>query len=112
MDSNTPDAISRFRTETLRIYSVFEIHLSGRYTGISREYLVGSGLGRYSIADIGAWPWVRSWKYAQLTTDEMAQFPCLLQWIDRIAARPAVQRGISDIYDSEENPALRVSTKN
>ncbi|KAL5327138.1 hypothetical protein ACEPPN_004830 [Leptodophora sp. 'Broadleaf-Isolate-01'] len=106
-----PYAISRFRSETLRVYNVFEIRLSGRYTGTSREYLVGPGTGRYSIADIGAWPWIRSWRYAQFTVEEMAQFPYLLQWIDRIAARPAVQRGISDFYDSEENPALRVSTK-
>ncbi|KAG4429821.1 hypothetical protein IFR05_014692 [Cadophora sp. M221] len=51
-----PYAISRFRSKTLRVYNVFETRLSGRYTGISREYLVGSGKGRYSIADIGAWP--------------------------------------------------------
>lgn len=106
-----PYVISRFRTETLRIYNVLELRLSGRYSGVSREYLAGIGKGKYTIADMGAWPYIRSWKYAGFTDEEMAQFPHLLQWIARIAVRPAVQRGISDFYDSEENPALRVSTK-
>lgn len=90
---------------------MLELRLSGHYTGLPREYLVGTGKGKYGIADIGTWPWVRSWKYAGFTEEGMAQFTYLLQWIDRIATRPAVQRGISDFYDSEENTALRVSTK-
>ncbi|KAM3064919.1 hypothetical protein ACMFMG_011254 [Clarireedia jacksonii] len=98
-------------TETLRIYDVLEARLSGRWTGVPREYLAGTGKGKYSIADIGAWPWVRSWRSAQFADEDMADFPCLLQWIARIAERPAVQRGISSFYDSEENSALRVSTK-
>jgi glutathione S-transferase len=104
------DAISRFRTETLRIYDVLEARLSGRWTGVPREYLAGIGKGKYSIADIGTWPWVRSWRSAQFADEDMAGFPCLLQWIARVAERPAVQRGISSLYDSEENPELRVST--
>ncbi|KAL2061369.1 hypothetical protein VTL71DRAFT_7642 [Oculimacula yallundae] len=108
-----PYAISRFRTETLRIYNVLELRLSGRcpLNGSPREYLAGMGKGKYTIADIGAWPYLRSWKYAGFTDEEMARFPHLLQWIARIADRPAVKRGISDVYDSEENPAWRVSTK-
>ncbi|PQE24044.1 glutathione S-transferase protein [Rutstroemia sp. NJR-2017a BVV2] len=105
-----PYAISRFRTETLRIYDVLEARLSGRWTGVPREYLAGTGKGKYSIADIGTWPWVRSWRSAQFANEDMAGFPCLLQWIARIAERPAVQRGISSFYDSEENPELRVLT--
>ncbi|KAG4026501.1 hypothetical protein MFRU_040g00590 [Monilinia fructicola] len=107
----TPDAISRFRAETLRIYDVLELRLSGRYTGMPREFLAGTGKGKYSIADGGTWPWVRSWRYAKFTDEEMRHFPHLLQWIARIAARPAVQRGISEFCDSEENPELRGSTK-
>ncbi len=36
-------AIERFRMETLRVYGVLEIHLSGKYTGKPREYLAGNG---------------------------------------------------------------------
>ncbi|KAA8567415.1 hypothetical protein EYC84_010433 [Monilinia fructicola] len=97
--------------ETLRIYDVLELRLSGRYTGMPREFLAGTGRGKYSIADVGTWPWVRSWRYAKFTDEEMRHFPHLLQWIARIAARPAVQRGISEFCDSEENPELRGSTK-
>lgn len=105
------DAISRFRTETLRIYHVLELRLSGHYTGVPREYLAGGGRGKYSVADIGTWPWVRAWRYAGMSAEEMAQFPFVLEWIARVAARPAVQRGISDFYDSEENAVLKVQTK-
>ena len=34
---------------------MLEIHLSGKYTGETREYLAGKGKGTYSVADIGAW---------------------------------------------------------
>lgn len=32
------------------------------------------------------------------TEEEMAPFPHLLKWIDRIAERPAVKRGTGDKY--------------
>ena len=48
------DAIERFKKETLRVYGVLEIRLSGKYTGEPRDYLAGSGKGKYSVADIGA----------------------------------------------------------
>ena len=47
------DAIERFKKETLRVYGVLEIRLSGKYTGESRDYLAGSGKGKYSVSDIG-----------------------------------------------------------
>jgi glutathione S-transferase len=95
----------------LRFYNVFESRLSGHYTGIPRDFLAGEGKGKYSIADIGTWAYVRNWRRAGFTEKEMAQFPNFLEWLARIAARPAVQRGISDVYDSEKNPDHVVSTK-
>jgi glutathione S-transferase len=104
-------AISRFRAKTLEMYGVLELRLSGRYTTGPRDFLAGDGKGKYSIADIGAWPWLRAWKRTQISDEEMASFPHLLGWIARVAARPAVERGISNFYDSEENPELLVSTE-
>jgi glutathione S-transferase len=104
-------AISRFRSRTLDMYSVLELRLSGKYAGGPRDFLAGSGKGKYSIADIGAWPWIRAWKRTDISDEEMANFPHLLGWIARIASRPAVERGISNFYDSEENPDLVVSTE-
>jgi glutathione S-transferase len=92
------DAITRFRNETLRVYGVLEIRLSGKYTGVPRDYLAGKGKGKYSIADIGTWTWVKGWERSGFTEEEMAQFPHLLKWIERIAARPAVQKGIGEKY--------------
>jgi len=95
-----PYAITRFKNETLRVYGVLEIHLSGKYSGEPRDYLAGRGKGSYSAADIKTWPWVKGWERTGFTKEEMEPFPHLLKWIDRIAARPAVQKGIGEKYAS------------
>jgi len=97
-----PYAITRFKNETLRVYGVLEIRLSGKYTGSPREYLAGKGKGKYSVADIGTWPWVKAWERSGFTKEEMEPFPHVLKWIDRIAARSAVQTGISDKYQMKK----------
>lgn len=91
-------AINRFKNETLRIFGVLEIRLSGKYTGEPREYLAGKGAGKYSVADIGTWPWVKGWDQGAFSEEERDQFPHLKKWVERIAARPAVQRGIGEKY--------------
>ncbi|KAI9680736.1 MAG: hypothetical protein M1817_004176 [Caeruleum heppii] len=88
------DAIERFKNETLRVFGVLEIQLSGKFTGEPREYLAGNGKGKYSVADIGTWPWIKTWEFSGLTQDDMKPFPHVMKWIDRIASRPAVKRGI------------------
>ncbi|MCJ1425022.1 hypothetical protein MMC29_002910 [Sticta canariensis] len=93
-----PYAIERFKNETLRVYGVLEIHLSGKYTGEPRDYLAGKGKGKYSVADIGTWPWVKGYAFSGFTDDDVKPFPHLLKWIDRIAERPAVKRGTGDDY--------------
>jgi glutathione S-transferase len=52
----------------------------------------------YSIADIGTWAWVKNWPGSGYTAEEMKAFPHLLEWIERIAERPAVRRGIGEKY--------------
>jgi glutathione S-transferase len=47
-----PYAITRFKNETLRVYGVLEIRLSGKYADGPRDYLAGKGKGKYSVADI------------------------------------------------------------
>jgi len=93
-----PAAFDRFHKESLRVFGVLEIRLSGKYTGEPRDYLAGNGKGKYSIADIGTWPWVkghgRNW-----STEEMNEFPHVLKWIDRIAAREAVKVGTGSKYN-------------
>lgn len=99
-------AVDRFRREVLRLYDVLEIRLSGRYSGGTRKYLAGQGMGKYSIADINAWPWIRNIRRIGFSEDELAQFPHLQQWVDLIAARPAVERGLGEWYDEDVHPEL------
>jgi glutathione S-transferase len=96
-----PYAIQRFANETLRVYGVLEIRLSGKYTGEPREYLAGKGKGKYTIADIGTWAWVKNWERSGFTTEEMGEFPHLLKWIERIADREAVKTGTGEKYSKK-----------
>ncbi|KAL7793549.1 glutathione S-transferase [Trichoderma ceciliae] len=106
------DAAHYFQKAMLRIYSVLESHLSGQHRGdpaTTRGYLAGDGVGKYSIADMGDWPNVRGYRPLGFSEENnmRPKFPHLLQCVDRIAARTAVQRGIdAEKYDSEENPGL------
>jgi len=51
----------------------------------------------YSIADIAAFPWANVARslLAELLGDTVASKPALRAWLDRIAARPAVLRGMA-----------------
>jgi glutathione S-transferase len=94
-----PQAIERFHNESLRIFGVFELHLSGKNSdGKSREYLAGHGKGKYSIADIGVWPWVAKWEFGGFTKEEMEAYPNLLAWVERIKDREAIKAGTDDKY--------------
>ncbi len=77
-----PYAQNRYRNETARLYSVLDDRLK------DREYVAGA----YSIADMAIWPWAQGWKNQQ---QNIADFPHMAEWLDRVAARPAVQKGRS-----------------
>ncbi|KUJ13386.1 glutathione S-transferase-like protein [Mollisia scopiformis] len=96
-----PFAIERFRKETYRVFGVLEIRLSGKYTGEPREYLAGKGKGKYSIADIGTWAWVKNYTFSGYTEEEMKELPHLVKWVDRIAERPAVKKGTGEKYKNK-----------
>jgi glutathione S-transferase len=96
-----PFAIERFRKETARVFGVLEIRLSGKYTGEPRDYLAGKGRGKYSVADIGTWTWVKNYSASGYTEEEMKEFPHLVKWVDRIAERPAVKKGIGEKYKNQ-----------
>lgn len=87
-------ATAHFEKETVRSLGVLEAHLSGKYSGESRDYLAGKGRGKYSIADIATWPWVNRIATTALK-GKLDETPHLVKYIERIAQRPACQRGIS-----------------
>lgn len=74
-------AIDRYQNEVKRLYTV----LDGRLA--DREFLAGE----YSLADIANWSWVSLHDWAGVQIDDL---PNLKRWVDAIAERPAVQRGI------------------
>jgi len=88
MPEKIPAAIERFQKEADRLLAVMERRLS------ESAYLGG---GDYSIADIAAFPWaiVTRSLLAELLSDTVASKPALRAWLDTIAARPAVLRGMA-----------------
>lgn len=100
--------VARYGMEVQRLCSVLELHLGGLgdFSGMKnvtqgpREFLVG---GSYSIADMACFPWVymlygkgynRPGQPDAKDFLGLQRYPQLKAWVDRIAARPAVQRGI------------------
>lgn len=77
-----PYAIERYRREVRRLFEVLDGQLA------EQEYLAGD----YSIADIASWSWVRGYKWSGVDIDGL---PHLARWLDAIAARPAVSRGLA-----------------
>jgi len=82
-----PYAIQRFVNESVRIVGVLNTGLAGR------EYLAGE----YSIADIATYPWVEAaWKpFHAMLPDKVGEMRNVKRWLDAMAARPAVQRGMA-----------------
>jgi GST-like protein len=79
----SPPAVERFTRECARLYGVLERHLAS-----GQKYLAGE----YSIADMASWPWVRQY---ERQGQDLAAFPNLRAWFERIGERPAVKRGIA-----------------
>lgn len=75
-------AIDRYTNEAKRLYGVVDKRLS------QSPWLGGR---EYSIADIATFPWLRSWENQGVV---LADYPHLKAWFERIAERPAVQRGV------------------
>jgi len=94
-----PYAIGRFHDEVLRLYSVLDDRLSGKFRGgAKREYLAGKGIGKYSWADISAFTWINKYEFSGITKDEMKAYSSLLAWLDRINERPAVKEALGPKY--------------
>ena len=80
-------AVDRYTNEAARLYRVIDHRLDGR------AWLAGDA---YSIADIAVFPWLRPHKRQG---QDLADYPNLAGWMDRIAGRPAVARGLEVLSD-------------
>ena len=73
--------IDRYTNEVNRLYGVLNKRLA------DRPYVAGA----YSIADMASYPWVRPHKNQG---QDLAEFPHLETWYQRMQARPAVAKGV------------------
>lgn len=79
--------IQRYTQEAKRLYGVMDRRLQ------TSPWLGGKS---YSVADIAVFPWLRSWQNQGI---DWADHPHVKAWFDRIAQRPAVQRGLQVLTD-------------
>jgi glutathione S-transferase/GST-like protein len=70
----------RYTNEAHRLYGVLDSRLA------DRDFVAGE----YSIADMACWPWVVPHRNQGI---DLAEFPKLRAWFERVGAREAVQRG-------------------
>ena len=87
MDSVAQEAkahpLERFGTEALRLASVMDRQLQ------NHKWVAGD---TFSIADIALYPWLRGWKWSKV---DISRTPAVLDWVNRVRARPGVERGIA-----------------
>ncbi len=87
MDSVAQEAkahpLERFGTEALRLASVMDRQLQ------NHKWVAGD---TFSIADIALYPWLRGWKWSKV---DITRTPAVLDWVNRVRARPGVERGIA-----------------
>ena len=88
-----PPVIDRYRRESRRLLEV----LDGRLA--DNEYLAGD----YSIADIANFAWARIHEWPGVSIEGLDH---LQRWLEAIAARPAVQRGLQVPPRPEDAKAL------
>lgn len=94
-----PYAMDRYVKETSRLYGVLNKHL-----GDGREYIAGA----YSIADMACYPWVVPHERQQ---QDIATFPHLKAWLERIAQRPATQRAYELAKTINQIPTVNTDSR-
>ena len=82
--------IERFNNEALRLVSVLDRKLD------DNPWVCGEHL---TIADISLYPWLRGWKWSKVN---ITSWPRVMEWIDRVRARPGVERGLGYGVPKEE----------
>ncbi|KAJ9645791.1 hypothetical protein H2201_003629 [Coniosporium apollinis] len=87
-----PYPTQRYVGETERLYGILDSHLK------DRDYIVGEGKGKYSIADIANFSWVNVAYFAGV---KLSDFPNLEKWWARVNERPAVKKGTSVPSESQ-----------
>ena len=82
--------LERFNNEALRLVSVMDKQLG------DNPWLCGA---QFTIADIALYPWIRGWKWSKVN---ITTKPAVMAWVDRVRARPGVERGLAYGVPKEE----------
>jgi len=77
-----PYATERYVNETKRLYGVLDKQLVGQ------DYVTGE----YSIADMAIFPWLLRYEWQGI---DLADYPEVSHYIERMQARPAVQKALA-----------------
>ena len=81
MDEKIPVAISRYQNECRRLYEVLDKQLQ------DNKWICG----KYSIADIATWPWIKIYFWAGI---DISNLDNLSRWMDQMERRKACKAGI------------------
>lgn len=82
--------LERFNNEALRLVSVLDKKLG------DNPWVCGD---TFTIADIALYPWIRGWKWSKVN---ITTRPRVVAWVDRVRARPGVERGLAYGVPKEE----------
>jgi GST-like protein len=85
--NKAPDVSERYFKEVSRIYGVLDARLE------EKNYFAGD---EFTIADIAMFPWIQAGSMFPFTADlPLDANPNLKAWLERVRARPAVQKGLT-----------------
>jgi GST-like protein len=82
--------LARFNSEAQRLLRVMNKQLEGK------DFLCGD---QFTIADIACYPWIRGWKWSKV---DITPHDNVVAWVERVRARPAVERGLAYGFPKEE----------
>ncbi|MGL3044792.1 glutathione S-transferase N-terminal domain-containing protein [Acinetobacter pecorum] len=85
---------SRFAPERIAYATDRYVNESKRLYGVLNKQLVGQEYvaGEYSIADMAIFPWLLRYDWQQINLED---YPEVSKYIDRLNARPAVQKALA-----------------
>ncbi len=82
--------LERFGNEANRLLKVMDGQLS------KHKFICSDN---FTIADIATYPWVRGWKWSKIN---ITKYQRIEDWLKRVRARPAVERGLAYGVPKEE----------
>ena len=98
-DEQKVHPLERFNKEAQRLLSVMSNKLG------EGPYLCGDD---FTIADIACYPWVRGYKWSKI---DITLHPDIVAWVERVRARPAVERGLRYGMPEEETDKWSAETR-